>query len=223
MSKNEGAYTLAKEKFSNSKFDEALKSIQNVKKKDYDFYLFRSKINYEINDFYSSLQDAKECIKHKEKEIEPHQISSKCYLNMYDYDNANKELEISKKISHSSEENKKIENMIQKKLKENEENCKKYPQYKAFINYMKVIYNGGIYINKIHVKWESDWMRCILSSENIKENETLIRVPDDLLITLDGAQNSEIGKYFDEPLKKKLSSSLFINSIFITRKKKRKR
>ena len=67
---------------------------------------------------------------------------------------------------------------------------------------MKVIYSGGIYINKIHVKWESDWMRCILSSDNIKENETLIRVPDDLLITLDGAQNSEIGKYFDEPLKK---------------------
>jgi len=71
---------------------------------------------------------------------------------------------------------------------------------------MQVIYNGGIYINKIHVKWESDWMRCVLSSDNIKENETLIRVPDDLLITLDGAQNSEIGKYFDEPLKKKLNS-----------------
>ena len=127
------------------------------------------RINYEINDFYSSLQDAKECIKHKEKEIEPHQISSKCYLNMYDYDNANKELEISKKISHSSEENKKIENMIQKKLKENEENCKKYPQYKAFINYMKVIYNGGIYINKIHVKWESESLED--ESDEEEQNE----------------------------------------------------
>ena len=212
MSINERDYKSAKDKFSKSKFDEALKIIENVKEKDYDFYLLRSKINYEINDFYSSLQDAKKCIEQskkkneKEKELEPHQIASKCYINMFDNDNAEKELKISNEISSSSEENKKIENMIQNKKKEDEENRKKYSQYDAFINYMKVIYNGGIYINKIHVKWESDWMRCILSSDNIKENETLIRVPDDLLITLDGAQNSEIGKYFDEPLKKKLNS-----------------
>ena len=210
MSINERDYKSAKDKFSKSKFDEALKIIENVNEKDYDFYLLRSKINYEINDFYSSLQDAKKCIeenkKKSKKELEPHQIASKCYLHMFDNDNAEKELKISNEISSSSEENKKIENMIQNKKKEDEENRKKYSQYDAFINYMKVIYNGGIYINKIHVKWESDWMRCILSSDNIKENETLIRVPDDLLITLDGAQNSEIGKYFDEPLKKKLNS-----------------
>ena len=210
MSINERDYKSAKDKFSKSKFDEALKIIENVNEKDYDFYLLRSKIYYEINDFYSSLQDAKKCIeenkKKSKKELEPHQIASKCYLHMFDNDNAEKELKISNEISSSSEENKKIENMIQNKKKEDEENRKKYSQYDAFINYMKVIYNGGIYINKIHVKWESDWMRCILSSDNIKENETLIRVPDDLLITLDGAQNSEIGKYFDEPLKKKLNS-----------------
>jgi histone-lysine N-methyltransferase SETD3 len=159
-----------------------------------------------MNDFYSSLQDIKQCINKKKSEIEPYQISSKCYLNMYDYENAKNQLEEAKKISPSSEENLNIEKMINDKLKENEENKKKFKQYPAFLNYMKAIYKGGVYINKINVKWESDWMRCILASDEIKINDILIRVPDDLLISLDVAQNSEIGKYFDDTLKKKLNS-----------------
>ena len=206
MSKTEKIFSSAKEKYLNANYNQALKAINNIKSRNYDFYLFRSQIYYKINDFYSSLQDAKECIKEKKKEIEPYQISSKCYLNMYDYENAKNQLNEAKKISPSSEENITIEKMINNKLKENEENKKKFKQYPAFLNYMKAIYKGGVYINKINVKWESDWMRCILASENIKINEILIRVPDDLLISLDVAQNSEIGKYFDDTLKKKLNS-----------------
>jgi len=114
--------------------------------------------------------------------------------------------------------------MINNKLKENEENKKKFKQYPAFLNYMKAIYKGGVYINKINVKWESDWMRCILASENIKINEILIRVPDDLLISLDVAQNSEIGKYFDDTLKKKLNSPhhCLLTAYLLQEEKKRK-
>ena len=39
--------------------------------------------------------------------------------------------------------------MINDKLKENEENKKKFKQYPAFLNYMKAIYEKGVYINKI--------------------------------------------------------------------------
>ena len=207
MSKNEGAFLSAKDKYENSKYEESLKIINSVKTKDYDFYLLRSKIYYSINDFYLSLQDSKHCIELKEKSIEPYQISCKNYINMFDIESAKILLEKMKtKFPSSSKEIKKIDNLINQKEKENEENCKKFIQYKVFINYMKVIYSYGVYINKINVKWESDWMRCILASDNIKINDTLIRVPDDLLITLDTAQNSEIGKYFDEPLRKKLNS-----------------
>lgn len=223
MSKSEGAYSLANEKFSKSKYEEALKLLNNIKTKDYDFYLLRSKIYYEINDFYLSLQDIKECIKQNDQKEEAYQISSKCYLNMYNYEEARKQLELAKKISPSSKENKEIEEMINKKITENEENCKKFNQYKIFLNYMKVIYSYGVYINKIKVKWESDWMRCILASDYIKTNDILIRVPDDLLITLDSAQNSEIGKYFDEPLRKKLNSPHHcLLTAYLLQEKKRK-
>ena len=207
MSKNEGAFLSSKDKYENSKYEESLKIINSVKTKDYDFYLLRSKIYYSINDFYLSLQDSKHCIELNEKSIEPYQISCKNYINMFDIERAKNQLEKIKKISPSSiNEINKLEKMIIEKEKENEENCKKFKQYEVFINYMKVIYSYGVYINKIHVKWESDWMRCILAKDNIKINDTLIRVPDDLLMTLDTAQNSEIGKYFDEPLRKKLNS-----------------
>ena len=207
MSKKEVSFLSANDKFQKSKYEESLKIINTVKTKDYDFYLLRSKIYFSINDFYLSLQDSNQCIKLQENNIEPYEISCKNYINMFDIESAKILLEKMKtKFPSSSKEIKKIDNLINQKEKENEENCKKFIQYKVFINYMKVIYSYGVYINKINVKWESDWMRCILASDNIKINDTLIRVPDDLLITLDTAQNSEIGKYFDEPLRKKLNS-----------------
>ena len=206
MSKQEKIFASAKEKFLNSNYTQALKAINNIQSRDYDFYLLRSKIYYQINDFYSSLQDINICINKKKSEIEPYQISAKCYLNMYNYQKAKEQLEEAKKLSPSSEENLTIEKMIKNKEKENEENTKKFKQYPAFLKYMKAIYEGGVYINKINIKWESDWMRCILASEDIKTNDILIRVPDNLLISLDIALNSEIGKYFDEPLRKKLNS-----------------
>ena len=207
MSKKEVSFLSANDKFQKSKYEKSLKIINTVKTKDYDFYLLRSKIYFSINDFYLSLQDSNQCIKLQENNIEPYEISCKNYINMFDIESAKILLEKMKtKFPSSSKEIKKIDNLINQKEKENEENCKKFIQYKVFINYMKVIYSYGVYINKINVKWESDWMRCILASDNIKINDTLIRVPDDLLITLDTAQNSEIGKYFDEPLRKKLNS-----------------
>ena len=207
MSKKEVSFLSANDKFQKSKYEESLKIINTVKTKDYDFYLLRSKIYFSINDFYLSLQDSNQSIKLQENNIEPYEISCKNYINMFDIESAKILLEKMKtKFPSSSKEIKKIDNLINQKEKENEENCKKFIQYKVFINYMKVIYSYGVYINKINVKWESDWMRCILASDNIKINDTLIRVPDDLLITLDTAQNSEIGKYFDEPLRKKLNS-----------------
>ena len=206
MSKQEKIFASAKEKYLNSNYTQALKAINNIQSRDYDFYLLRSKIYYQINDFYSSLQDINICINKKKSEIEPYQISAKCYLNMYNYQKAKEQLEEAKNLSPSSEENFTIEKMIKNKEKENEENKKKFKQYPAFLKYMKAIYEGGVYINKINIKWESDWMRCILASEDIKTNDILIRVPDNLLISLDIALNSEIGKYFDEPLRKKLNS-----------------
>jgi histone-lysine N-methyltransferase SETD3 len=207
MSKKEVSFLSANDRFQKSKYEESLKIINTVKTKDYDFYLLRSKIYFSINDFYLSLQDSNQCIKLQENNIEPYEIACKNYINMFDIESAKNLLEKMKTtFPSSSKEIKKIDNLINQKEKENEENCKKFIQYKVFINYMKVIYSYGVYINKINVKWESDWMRCILASDNIKINDTLIRVPDDLLITLDTAQNSEIGKYFDEPLRKKLNS-----------------
>ena len=206
MSKQEKIFASAKEKYLNSNYTQALKAINNIQSRDYDFYLLRSKIYYQINDFYSSLQDINICINKKKSEIEPYQISAKCYLNMYNYQKAKEQLEEAKNLSPSSEENFTIEKMIKNKEKENEENKKKFKQYPAFLKYMKAIYEEGVYINKINIKWESDWMRCILASEDIKTNDILIRVPDNLLISLDIALNSEIGKYFDEPLRKKLNS-----------------
>ena len=247
-----------KEKYKNSNYVEALTLINQIEEKDYSFYLLRSKIYFKINEFYLALKDLRECLYEKNNKPVPYQMSSKCYLKMFDYWNANRNLEEAKRLSSSSNENSIILKMIQNTKKENTENSQKIEGYNNYLNFMQVLYSSGIYINKVTVKWKinlkrrffpsedikkksikskkmqknniynENSKRCIFASEEIKKNDILIRVPHNLLITLDLAKKSKIGKNFDESLQMKLSSpvhcilAVFLIMESIKNKKKKK-
>ena len=78
----------------------------------------------------------------KDKPV-PYQISSKCYLKMFDYWNAKRYLEEAKMLSSSSNENSIISKMIQNTEKENTENSQKINGYNNSLFFMQVLYSSG--------------------------------------------------------------------------------
>jgi hypothetical protein len=70
---------------------------------------------------------------------------------------------------------------------------------------MKNLYENNIYINKLSVLFINENMRGIIATDNIKKNDTLIKIPKDFLITLEEAENNN-KDLFTEEIKKELSS-----------------
>ena len=132
-----------KEKYKKSNYVEALTLINQIKEKDYSFYLLRSKIYFKINEFYLALKDLMDGLYEKKDKPVPYQISSKCYLKMFDYWNAKRYLEEAKRLSSSSNENSIISKMIQNTEKENTENSQKINGYNNSLFFMQVLYSSG--------------------------------------------------------------------------------
>ena len=132
-----------KEKYKKSNYVEALTLINQKKEKDYSFYLLHSKIYFKINEFYLALKDLMDGLYEKKDKQVPYQISSKCYLKMFDYWNAKRNLEEAKRLSSSSNENSIILKMIQNTEKENTENSQKINGYNNSLFFMQVLYSSG--------------------------------------------------------------------------------
>jgi histone-lysine N-methyltransferase SETD3 len=124
---------------------------------------------------------------------------------MFDFENAEKCLKKCFSLDSKSKTNTKLKNILSNKTKEINENKKKNKHYEDYIFFMKYLYSQGLFLNKITINFNNESNRCVISTEEIKEKEILLRIPLNALITLDDAQNSDIGKYFDSNLKKMLN------------------
>ena len=202
---DESIFRNSYENYEKGKYDDALKGLNKINNKDYNYYLLKSKIYFEINDYCNSLKSSLECLNYTKFTPEPYQIASKCYLNMFDYEKAKNMINKAEELDKGIKENIEIIRKIEDKLKENKEKEKSINEYNNYILYMKNLYENNIYINKLSVLFINENMRGIIATDNIKKNDILIKIPKDFLITLEEAENNN-KDLFTEEIKKELSS-----------------
>ena len=202
---DESIFRNSYENYEKGKYDDALKGLNKINNKDYNYYLLKSKIYFEINDYCNSLKSSLECLNYTKFTPEPYQIASKCYLNMFDYEKAKNMINKAEELDKGIKENIEIIRKIEAKLKEIKEKEKSINEYNNYILYMKNLYENNIYINKLSVLFINENMRGIIATDNIKKNDILIKIPKDFLITLEEAENNN-KDLFTEEIKKELSS-----------------
>ena len=202
---DESIFRNSYENYEKGKYDDALKGLNKINNKDYNYYLLKSKIYFEINEYCNSLKSSLECLNYSKFTPEPYQIASKCYLNMFDYEKAKNMINKAEELDKGIKENIEIIRKIEDKLKENKEKEKNINEYNNYILYMKNLYENNIYINKLSVLFINENMRGIIATDNIKKNDLLIKIPKDFLITLEEAENNN-KDLFTEEIKKELSS-----------------
>ena len=196
------ASSLYKEK----QYDQALKSLGLVKEKDAAFYLLRAQIFYALNEFYLSNEDTKKGITLQPENIQLYNLSALNYIAMYNIDKAkevisNYEAKNGKKESFAD-----ISKQIENKEKEIESNIKKYKSYQKFLRFIRYLYDKGAYVNKIDIVLTDETNRSVITTGQILKKENILRIPYEALITLQTAQESEIGKNITSTVKKQLKS-----------------
>ena len=196
------ASSLYKEK----QYDQALKSLGLIKEKDAAFYLLRAQIFYALNEFYLSNEDIKKGITLHPDNIQLYNLSALNYIAMFNIDKAkevisNYEAKNGKKESFAD-----ISKQIEDKEKEIESNIKKYKSYPKFLRFIRYLYDKGAYVNKIDIVLTDETNRSVITTGQILKKENIFRIPYEALITLELAQESEIGKNITSTVKKQLKS-----------------
>jgi histone-lysine N-methyltransferase SETD3 len=193
------------ENYEKGNYENALKQLNKSNNKDYNYFLLRSKIYFQIKEYSKSIKDLESCLNFTKLSPEPYQLLSKCYLNMFNYEKAKLMINKAEELDKGIKENIEIIKEIENKINENKENEKNNPHYKIYLEYMKNLYENNIYINKLTVFFQNENMRSIKATENIKKNEILIKIPKNFLITLDKAEE-KYKEIFTPELKNQLSS-----------------
>ena len=196
------ASSLYKEK----QYDQALKSLGLIKEKDAAFYLLRAQIFYALNEFYLSNEDIKKGITLHPDNIQLYNLSALNYIAMFNIDKAkevisNYEAKNGKKESFAD-----ISKQIEDKEKEIESNIKKYKSYPKFLRFIRYLYDKGAYVNKIDIVLTDETNRSVITTGQILKKENILSIPYESLITLELAQESEIGKNITSTVKKQLKS-----------------
>ena len=195
----------AEEFYQKKNFSSSLNILNSLLTNNFSCFLLKAKNYFEIKEYYLALKNSQEATNLNPENLESHQISTKCYILMFDFENAEKCLKKCFSLDSKSKTNTKLKNILSNKTKEINENKKKNKHYEDYIFFMKYLYSQGLFLNKITINFNNESNRCVISTEEIKEKEILLRIPLNALITLDDAQNSDIGKYFDSNLKKRLN------------------
>ena len=195
----------AEEFYQKKNFSSSLNILNSLLTNNFSCFLLKAKNYFEIKEYYLALKNSQEATNLNPENLESHQISTKCYILMFDFENAEKSLKKCFSLDSKSKTNTKLKNILSNKTKEINENKKKNKHYEDYIFFMKYLYSQGLFLNKITINFNNESNRCVISTEEIKEKEILLRIPLNALITLDDAQNSDIGKYFDSNLKKMLN------------------
>ena len=195
----------AEEFYQKKNFSSSINILNSLLTNNFSCFLLKAKNYFEIKEYYLALKNSQEATNLNPENLESHQISTKCYILMFDFENAEKCLKKCFSLDSKSKTNTKLKNILSNKTKEINENKKKNKHYEDYIFFMKYLYSQGLFLNKITINFNNESNRCVISTEEIKEKEILLRIPLNALITLDDAQNSDIGKYFNSNLKKMLN------------------
>ena len=196
------ASSLYKEK----QYDQALKSLGMVKEKDASFYLLRAQIFYALNEFYLSNEDTKKGITLQPENIQLYNLSALNYIAMYNIDKAKEVISNYEAKNGKKESFVDISKQIENKEKEIESNIKKYKSYQKFLRFIRYLYDKGAYVNKIDIVLTDETNRSVITTGQILKKENILRIPYEALITLETAQESEIGKNITSTVKKQLKS-----------------
>ena len=184
-----------------SKKDKHIKKNKKIKKQIHsNYYKNKAEANkyFEQNRDYGALKYGQECIKAEPNNPNGYFVIIKALIQVKEYYEASKYLEKAKKLcikERDTEVYLKLENIINSNIAKLKELKDKNIDVNNITPFLKKIITDGAQINKNQIDYNSNNIRGIIATDDINDNEILIKIPRKLLITGEDASNFLSQKY----------------------------
>ena len=155
-------------------------------------------INYNQGFYQTSLEYAYKSIETENCIMKANYIILLCYLEMYDFESAEKFLE--------NKKNKKLKLLLENKKKNIILKTNEYKDYPLYIFLIKNLYKSNSFFPKVEIKFYTNDYRGVIANSDIIKYETIISIPKDCLITLELVLNKPYGKQISELMHHELNS-----------------
>ena len=155
-------------------------------------------INYNQGFYQTSLEYAYKSLENENFLMKANYIILLCYLEMYDFESAEKFLE--------NKKNKKLKLLLENKKKNIILKTNEYKDYPLYIFLIKNLYKSNSFFPKVEIKFYTNDYRGVIANSDIIKYETIISIPKDCLITLELVLNKPYGKQISELMHHELNS-----------------
>jgi histone-lysine N-methyltransferase SETD3 len=85
------------------------------------------------------------------------------------------------------------QNIVKRKM-EHEVMNQKFPSFKKFLVFNNWLYNGECHFPKLELKFYSDSHRGVVAKSDIEKDEIILKVPKEMLISIELAKTTQIGE-----------------------------
>lgn len=200
-------YDKATEEYNNKQYGSAIKTLSKLSGTASRYYFLRSQIFYDQCELAKALTEAKQCLELEKNNFHMMALICKIYAAMMNVEDAEKmfaELESTNPKYENLEE---IRKLIEEKKDIVQREKEKYPTvYQDYLDYLKILYSKGALIKNIELKFHTLSYRSAVTTNLIKKNEVFLRMPPELIISLELARECPLGKKISGEIEKKLNS-----------------
>ncbi len=167
------------------------------KKNDYYKYKIKSRKYFEDGEKYKSLEYGYKCIKEDPNNTSGYFFTINLLIDIANYDDANKYLEIVKKKCISKKDNDNY-NMLLNTLNNRRKEVQAHPDLNLTQQFLKDLYINNSKIKKCRIGYNDSGIRGVIATESINKGEKLVEIPLNLLITSNQAEKYIVDKYSKE-------------------------
>ena len=168
----------------------------NDTKNNYYKYKIEARKYFEDGEKYKSLEYVHKCIKEDPDNINGYFFIINLLIDIANYDEANKYLEIVKKKCNKKDKNN--YNLLLNTLEHRKKELQEHPDLAINQQFLQDLYKDGSKIKKCKIGYNSSNIRGLIATENISKDEIIIEIPHDLLILDEQAEKYLVNKYSKE-------------------------
>jgi histone-lysine N-methyltransferase SETD3 len=157
------------------------------------FYSNRSACHLARGNYQMALKDAVKCTELDPTYVKGYYRAALAHYEMNQLETALNMINVYKEHGNEKDIQVLYSNILLRQ-KEQEEKKKKFSSFNNFMKFNNFLHESNIYFSKLEIEFYTDDHRGIVAKQDISKDEVILKVPKDMLISIELARTTTIGE-----------------------------